>query len=270
MKILLLTIIALLFVASSSQSAPQRDVDWHNVEYHKTLRFPERISKQGSVQTFANLRTGRVRQGKYIPLWSTAKIDTSKVKKVTFMVVSFPIAGVYTSGHAQMVFDMEKGSFESSLGPHEGVVASFSALRPKGVSYNAAAGMLDRYKSIWLLCSKKEIFDKAEIENGHVELYELKLNAKVRQKLLDTFLYTSFQRRQLEVTPYHLLRNSCITNQFRIMRLVFDWNKSEPFPMTSIPRKAGETLIKTGLVTESYRLLCPHELRRFRLNQKLK
>ena len=76
MKILLLTIIALLFVASSSQSAPQRDVDWHNAEYHKTLRFPERISKQGSVQTFANLLTGRVQQGKYIPLWSTAKIDT--------------------------------------------------------------------------------------------------------------------------------------------------------------------------------------------------
>lgn len=257
--------ILVVVVLTASQSFANSDPYFEQyADVHEALRFPDFLRRDGSVYNFANFRTGRVVGGKYAPDWSTVRVDVQKVAKVTFMVCNWKIAGVYKAGHAQMIFDFVDGGCVSEKGQHEGLVASFEAYRGKGIGYSALAGVFDKYRSIWIINSKDDALNKAEVVNTSVEMYELQLTDEQMSTLLEALILASFEREKLEKTAYHTLRNSCITNQFEYLRSVIDWPAGKPFPITSIPRKAGRTMKNTGLVNRDYELQCPQELRRWR------
>ena len=255
----------ILFALSTSIALANADPYFEQyADVNEALRFPDFLRSRNATYTFSNFRTGQVSGSKYVPAWSTVTVDVEMVEKVTFMVCNWKIAGVYKAGHAQMIFDFSPGGCVSEKGQHEGLVASFEAYRGKGVGYSAVAGVFNKYKSIWIINSKADALNKAELVNTSVEMYELTMTDRQKSRLLETLLLASFQRERLEKTPYHTFRNSCITNQFDYLRSVIDWPADKEFPFTSVPRKAGRFMKKTGLVSRDFELECPEELKRWR------
>ena len=243
-------------------SADPYEEQYANV--NDSLRFPDFKSRAEGTYVFENFRDGGAEKGKYEPRWTRCSVDVTAVDRVYFMVCYFNIAGFYKAGHAQMVFEMAPGSCLADGRDVRGMVASFEAYRGKGVDYSALAGLFDKYRSIWIINSISDALEKAELVNSSVEFHELGLSLEERSALLETFLISAFQRDFLEVAPYNTIKNSCITNQFRVLGNVVDWPEGKTFPSTSVPRKAGKVMKSTGLVVDSFTLECPEELRKWR------
>ncbi len=194
--------------------------------------------------------------------FTSALIDITKLKKASMVMTTFntkvgPIK--FQTGHCQMLFEFENGGVITPEGEVNTLVDSYEAFRDKGTIFNPLLGMFDKYESIFVLGSWSDVILKAlKIFNG-VDVYDLELNSDEMQKLLVGTLALATNRELLSTVKYHTTRNSCVTNQVRLLNSalpidrriqewhsLFGWKFMRTFS-SILPSKVPNTLKKLGL-----------------------
>jgi len=262
----LCTLVALVLclLLSPYLAAYPGGADPYAAEYadvHEALRYPVMKSWQGDEVVFDNFRVGHVDGGTFEPQWTTATVDLSKIRQVSFMLCVFDI-GPIPAGHGQMVFEFDGGGCRTEDGGDpQGLVASFEAYRGLGQPYSALKGLGKTYRSIWVLDSFRDAVAKAEGSYTSVEFFTLRLPPEMRRALLENYLRRAFDRRTLENTWYDTVTNSCLTSQFDVLGEVLPYPVGHKTPTTSLPGRVPSKLRAFGRVESSLRLRCPDELR---------
>jgi hypothetical protein len=242
-----------------------------------TNRWVEQRYNEDGVWILDNLRTLSAGEKPIDqPKWTSIQIDSSKLEKVYFMMCVFviklgPIK--YDAGHAQMLFEFAPGGAMTPEGDIGGFVNSYEAFKDEGEIYDPIIkGMNGTYESIFTISSKKYAFEASASRDTRICLYELNITKEEKQELLRLSIQEAMNKERLLKEPYHTTRNSCITNQFRILNMMlpverrfkewhslFGWNLFRTSG-TVVPRKVGRTLVKGGIVNGSeIRLECPDE-----------
>ena len=273
-------VVTLSELQSQLQRLSKRKVDPYLKEYEglrENVRFPVKLHQDDRYYLIDNIRTlgGRDKEGIEKPVFESGLIDIEKVKKVSWMMCVFLIkAGPikYQAGHAQMVFEFEEGGAMLADGPIEGIINSFEIIPQKGVNYDPIVkGMTGYYDNSCTLSTKDWGFVASASRDTRIELYTLDLTHDEMKALLKISLREAFDRESISKEKYHTTRNSCVTNQFRILNLFFpeerripEW--SEVFGLkikrtfgTIVPRRVGKTLKKFGLVRDFAKFDCPDE-----------
>ncbi|MCJ8346634.1 DUF4105 domain-containing protein [bacterium] len=240
-------------------------------------RFTNSIDQNKNLYLIDNIRTMGENPETAIgqPNWKSVVVDVNKVNKVYWMMNEFVIkAGPikYTAGHAQMLFEFESGGAVTKDGELNGLVNSYEAFIDKGMGYDPIIkGMNGTYDSVITLSSKDYAVRASASRDTKIVLYELNLSKSEKIKLLKVSLSEAFDRKKIEASQYHTTRNSCVTNQFRILNLFLpkkkrlkEWNrffgiKISRTMATVVPRKVGYTLKKSGLVISEQSYNCPDE-----------
>ncbi|MBW7876832.1 MAG: DUF4105 domain-containing protein [Candidatus Cloacimonetes bacterium] len=195
--------------------------------------------------------------------WTSALIDMSKLKGATWVMTTFntkvgPIK--MQTGHAQLFFEFEPGGVVTPFGEANSIVNSYEGYRDAGTVFNPLLGMMDKYDSIFVMGSFSDVTLKAlKVFNG-VDLYDLKLSAEEASKILLNSLALATDREELARRKYHTTRNSCVTNQVRLInsgvgadRRIKEWHtlfgKRVMRTLGSIfPSQIPKTLKKSGLM----------------------
>jgi hypothetical protein len=187
-----------------------------------------------------------------------------------FVIKAGPIK--YNAGHAQMVFEFEEGGAVLADRELQGIVSSFEILPKKGVGYDPIGkGMSKYYNNSCTLSSKQFSFLASASRDSRIELYTLDLTREEMVELLKISLREALDKESIKKNKYHTTRNSCVTNQFRILNLFLpeeiripEWTKVFGLKIlrtfgTIVPRRVGETLKKHGLVKGEEIYECPDE-----------
>ena len=196
--------------------------------------------------------------------WTSALVDLEKLKGVTWVMTTFntkvgPLK--MQTGHAQLYFEFEDGGVVTPYGEVNSIVNSYEGYRDAGTIFNPVFGMMDKYDSIFVMGSFSDVTLKAlKVFNG-VDLYQLRLSPEEARRILVNSLALATDREELARRKYHTTRNSCVTNQVRLInsaipeeRRIQEWHaifgKRVFRTLGSIfPSQIPTTLRKTGLMT---------------------
>lgn len=240
-------------------------------------RYPELQDQNENLWMFDNFRSStlKCRKGEGLPdgetckkakmkiNWTSALVNVDKVKKVSLVMTTFntkigPVK--MQTGHAQMLFEFESGGVMTPEGPVDSLVNSYEGYRDKGTIFNPVKGMMNSYDSIMVLGSFTDVMLKAiTIFNG-LQVYELDMSRDEMKLALQNTLSISTNREELTKEKYHTTRNSCVTNQIKIInsalsedRKIKEWHSL--FGMRTfrtlysiLPGKIPKTLRKAGLM----------------------
>lgn len=237
-------------------------------EYKDTwplMRYAVLKKQRGDLYLFDNFRNGvhQLDEGVQKGKWGSVLVDASKIKKVSLMISIFyiEIGGFkYRAGHGQMVFDFHKNGVVTEDGDVGGLVVSYEAFRNKDVPYSAFKGLKKTYHTVAVVSSRRDSFERAAERDDGVELYELELTPEKQKELLEKFFEEAFDRDYLYNSWYHTTRNSCVTNQIRVLNKVLEkkrqipeWNSLFGIKLfkslaSFLPRRIGRMLEKKDLV----------------------
>lgn len=191
--------------------------------------------------------------------FSQASIDPSKIKDI-YMCVE-PFAPEWIAGHALMRFEFQDdapvktpdGKTDDSL------VVSVEARTKEGQGYSLIDGFKKKFGVIYSLSTWKDTIQKSCRKEGHKLIrYKLKLSRKQKEELLKNALSASFKNRDGEF--YHTTRNSCFSNQVKLLNTVLPGNQKFKewiipglmfAPTAALPNGAGVLLNHKGLLDES-------------------
>ena len=149
--------------------------------------------------------------------WTVSLSKTAKVKEVAIQVVRFEVVSGVIAGHTQYKVQLDKGSsFEltdkdGNKETVDNLVVSFEAARPKDVSYNFAAGMVDNYILVGRVASNTQRL-KEYGEGYTTENYILNLPEDERLEILLSGIRASQERGY--GTFYNTLKPNCTTEIF--------------------------------------------------------
>lgn len=246
---------------------------------HPLLRYAELKEQNDDLWMVDNFRMGvHMGETEEFATWSSALIDTSKVKSATFALGVFDInLGIYNykAGHAFMIFQFEEGGVLTPQGEVEGMVSSYEAYREKGVNYSFLKGLKDAYENVVVLGSNEDVFTKSASTYSRVFLYPMDLSKEETQAILVKSLQDATNREFLNSEKYHTTRNSCITNQVRIINHVLpddrdipEWNtlfgiKIMRSLASIVPRRIGKTLVRLGIASHEIELEGKEEVLEF-------
>lgn len=256
-----------------------KDHDVYSEEYANAwpqMRYPVLLEENEDCLVIENFRNGvyedadGVERGK----WGPALIDLSRVKSAKLMITVFYIQVgplKYQAGHGQMYFEFEEGGVLVPEGEISGIIHSFEAFRDKDLPYNAIGGGLkDAYDSVMVLSSPRDSYTRAALRDHGIDVYELRLNPEQIRNLLQNSLKEALDHETLKSRPYHTTRNSCVSNQIRLLNTVLgeeaipEWHTIFGIKLfrtfsTIAPRKIGPALYKHELVQNHRHLECPDE-----------
>jgi len=257
-----------------------RGVDLYAEEYkgiRKSSRFPEAVYQDERYVLLDNFRDlgDRGMEGIEDPVWTSALIDTSKVKRVLWMMCVFVIKVgplKYDAGHAQMVFEFENGGAILADRELDGIVNSFEIMPAQGEVYDPIGkGMKRYYDNSCTLGSKRFSFLASASRDSRIEIYTLDLTKEEMVRLLKISLKEAFDKESIRANKYHTTRNSCVTNQFRILNLFLpekiripEWKRIFGLKYrrtfgTIVPRRVKNTLRKHKIITKEEIYKCPDE-----------
>ncbi|MCO4781700.1 MAG: DUF4105 domain-containing protein [Candidatus Cloacimonetes bacterium] len=240
-------------------------------------RYPELQNQSDNLWMFDNFRSStlkcrkgdvladgeKCKKAKMKINWTSALVDVEKVKKVSLVMTTFntkigPVK--MQTGHAQMLFEFETGGVMTPEGPVDSLVNSYEGYRDKGTIFNPVKGMMKSYDSIMVLGSLSDVMLKAiTIFNG-IQVYELNMNKDEMKLALQNTLTISTNREELTKEKYHTTRNSCVTNQIKIInsalteeRKIKEWHslfgvRTFRTLYSILPGKIPKTLRKAGLM----------------------
>ena len=83
--------------------------------------------------------------------------------------------------------------------------------------FNPVKGMLGQYDSIFVMGSFEDVTLKALMVFNGVDIYQLKIDPVALRKLLINSLALATDRMELASKKYNTTRNSCVTNQVRLI-----------------------------------------------------
>jgi|GEM_PF-714788 hypothetical protein len=195
--------------------------------------------------------------------WTSALIDLDKLKNVYWVMTTFntrvgPIK--FKTGHAQLYFEFEDGGVQTPMGNFDSLVNSYEGFRDAGTIFNPLVGMLGKYESIFVMGSFEDITLKALMVFNGVDLYHLDIKGDELKTLLINSLAQATDREHLKTKKYHTTRNSCVTNQVRLMnsclpekRRIKEWHTFLGFRTirtlgSILPSQIPKTLRKTKLM----------------------
>lgn len=246
---------------------------------HPLLRYTELREKKENLYMVDNFRMGVHMDGEEeYATWSSALIDTAKVKSATFALGVFDInLGIYNykAGHAFLIFQFEDGGVLTPRGQVEGIVSSYEAYRENGVKYSFLKGLRDAYENVVVVGSNEDVFTKSATTYSRLFLYPLDLSQSELKAVLEKSLDDATNREFLNSEKYHTTRNSCITNQVRILNHVLpderdipEWNtlfgiKIMRSLASIVPRRIGKTLIRLGIASHEIELEGKEEVLEF-------
>lgn len=152
--------------------------------------------------------------------WTSALIDLDKVKNVYWVMTTFntkvgPVR--IKTGHAQLYFEFDRGGVQTPLGYFDSLVNSYEGFRDEGTIFNPVKGMLGQYDSIFVMGSFEDVTLKALMVFNGVDIYKLDLDRSAIRKLLVNSLAQATDRDELAKKKYNTTRNSCVTNQVRLI-----------------------------------------------------
>ena len=250
-------------------SSFQNGVDPYSEEYqdkHPALRHIELKEHIGNLWLIDNFRNGYAESDpEQTPIWTSAMIDTSKVLGAKMMINTFTVKVGFVNvkaGHAQMLFEFEDGGVELPNQKINTLVNSFEAFRGKGVKYGLVKGIQDAYDSVYVMSTYEDAIQKARTSYEDVTLFELNLSREQVKQLLINSIITAADKAGLIDTPYHTTRNSCVTNQIKLVNTVVDpeqrikeWHKVFGLKVirtfgSILPGSVGKTLKKFELVRD--------------------
>lgn len=193
------------------------------------------------------------------PLFKEVSVDPNKVKDV--YIVIEPFAPEWIAGHALSYFEFEDdGKVKTSDGQEKnGLVLSIEARLKEGDTYSLIDGMKDKFLNVYQLGTWDDTVQKCSRRRGHKLIrYKLDLSKEEKKKLLEKTLDESFKDRGSDY--YNTLRNSCYSNQVRIInsilpkeRRINEWLLPQMLknPGTILPKAAGFTLGSKGIITDA-------------------
>jgi len=195
--------------------------------------------------------------------WTSALIDLDKVKNVYWMMTTFntkigPIR--IKTGHAQLYFEFENGGVQTPFGNFDSLVNSYEGYRDKGTIFNPVKGMLGQYDSIFVMGSFEDVTLKALMVFNGVDIYHLDMDRSEVRQLLINSLAQATDREELSRKKYNTTRNSCVTNQVRLInsalpeeRRIKEWHTLLGFRVfrtlgSILPSQIPRTLRKHNLM----------------------
>ncbi|GEM_PF-1214715 len=243
----------------------------------RLIRFPELLGREENFWLLDNFRDSRVclRKGERLPggsiarrneieiNWTSALIDVEKVISAKLYLLrdqkrlgptSIPL------GHVQILFEFEAGGLITPEGPIEGFISSYDSFRNEGEEWGILPGILDTFEGVFVFSSFRDSLAKALTAFSGVELYELKLTRKQVRDLLTSSLELGTDRERVSARRYHTTRNSCTTNQVRLLNKVLsqkhrvqEWNQILGYPVSRtvdsiLPVSLIEQLKRVGLI----------------------
>ena len=240
-------------------------------------RFPELQYRDDRYWVFDNYRATRLvgKKGETLEdgtsrkkneveiRWTSAIVDTHKLKKVYWIMTTFntkigPLK--VKTGHAQLYFEFEDGGVRTPMGNFNSLVNSYEGFRDKGTIFNPTRGMMNSYESIFVMGSFEDVCLKALMVFNGVDIYELDLSREEAKTVLLKSLAISNDREYLATKKYHTTRNSCVTNQVRLInsglakeRRIKEWHKFLGFRLfrtlgSILPSQIPRTLKKSKLM----------------------
>ena len=229
-------------------------------------RYIEKTGEAGNYIRFDNLRFWTewgVNESIHKPTWSSALVDTSKVKKAYILVNRFveKIGEMdLRVGHAQVLFEFEDGGVLTDYGQVGGIYFSYEAMLKKGQVFSAIkSGLSQTYEGTIVVGTRNDIFHKTEVSAG-VDLIELDLNQEQLKSHLENAFATALDKRYLKTNKYNLFAHQCITVQFEILTKALGKRIHEWYPSS-----VYVTLEDAGLI-ESYEYLeAPSEVWQYAL-----
>jgi len=220
-----------------------------------------------------NIRTlgDRGEAGLKDPKWQPILIDVNKVKSVKFMLCVFNIEFFmkggfdYAAGHGQMIFEFEEGGAMLPDREVNGIVNSFEILPKEGESYDpiVKGELISHYKTTFSISTMEYSVLGSATNDTRFEIVELDLSKEEMVSLLKISMEEALKKDQLQSKKYDTTRNSCITNQIRVLNLFLEANGRGTIQeyrkgfiteinyirtrATFVPKKVIGTLIDHGL-----------------------
>lgn len=195
--------------------------------------------------------------------WTSALVDLDKLEKVYWVMTTFntllgPVK--IKTGHAQLYFQFADGGVQTPLGDFNSLVNSYEGFRDQGTIFNPIKGMLKSYESIFVMGSFEDVALKALMVFNGVDVYELKMTKEEKKRALIHSLALATDLEELKKRYYHTTRNSCVTNQVRIVnsavapeKRIDEWFRILGYRVfrtlgSILPGRIPGTLNKTGLL----------------------
>lgn len=229
-------------------------------------RYPELLAWEGDYVLFDNFRVGNDETDKQSMrgLWTSALIDLSKLKKVSFVMCRFPLKvgpiSYPNGGHGELMYEFERGGVKTPHGEIGGFDTPFGAFRRDDQNFDPVKGMGRVYKSIFTFYARNARMSQVSKIYDAIEFFELDLSKEQMKTLLINTLKEAFEKERLQSEYYNTVRNSCLTNQIRLLNQVVPKKQRirERFSLSGIlPKYLADSLRDKGLVRRERQLSCP-------------
>lgn len=235
---------------------------------HGIVQYARLINRTANSFTISNIRWGiKSKNPKQMSVeerdyyWQTAKIRTDMVDQVYYMIK--PFFPKIIAGHGYTLITFKPGGF---VGPDnsrpEGLAVSYEIFKEQGQRLKdidfVHKGTHDFY-GIGAVLATWENYAAVDCDlNGHeLTPYRINFSAEQKSQFLTLLLEDALKDRSKEF--YHTIRNSCVTNQVRVINEVIPESKRIKTnigsskilnPAGFVPRKIAKTYAKIGIMTE--------------------
>ncbi|MBU1107471.1 MAG: DUF4105 domain-containing protein [Candidatus Riflebacteria bacterium] len=251
-----------LLAAEAGNPATQKTAD------HGIVRYAHLINKTENSYTIENIRWGikshnpktiTVEERDYF--WKKATIRTDMVDQVYYVVK--PFFPKIIAGHGYTLMTFKAGGFVGPDNSHpEGLAISYEIFKDQGMTLKdidfVRKGTHDFY-GIGAVMAIWEDYVAVDCELNNRELTVYRINFSPEQKSLFAKLIIEDALKDRRKEFYHTIRNSCVTNQVRVInevipeadRIKTNIGHSKILnPAGFVPRKIAQNYAKKGIMTK--------------------
>lgn len=231
------------------------------------------VSKSDGIYNVTNVRWDNEPEKDGRPAFSVfknTKIDTSKIKRVLFILEPFPPESI--AAHSMLFFEVEKGGVtcvdkSGKTLESTGLVFSMEAFMEKGVSYDLKKGLGKNFRNVMQLCTLENRLSFTLDQRRHkLRPFDLKLSQSQRVELFKSAVDFACLDHNAEF--YNTYVKNCTNTLIQLINLVVEpdrkireWIIPRVFynPRATVPVLVPSYLKKKGLIKAELPVMLPDD-----------
>lgn len=259
---------ALLSISTLSASEAVKGVDAKKTADHGLVEYAHLLRRTENSFVIGNVRWGikspapkslSVEEREYF--WQIAEMRTDMVEEIYYVIK--PFFPKILAGHGYCLITFKPGGLIGADNSHpEGIAISYEIFKEQGLKLAdidfVKKGTSNFYR-IGAVITTWEDYVSVDCDlNGHeLTVYRINFSEEQKAHFLSLILEDALKDRSNDF--YHTTRNSCVTNQVRVINAVLPeslristniGNSKILNPSGFIPRKIAQTYAKRGIMTK--------------------